>query len=199
VDPWTGDAGAPPAAAAELLGADITSRLERWAAEARVDDAARRRSRERWLQRQASEEASLAGVLCDLAERGTPVAVRTRAGRLHRGRVRAVGVDFLALAGTTAGDVVVALAAVSSVRTRPGEAPATGDRPTGAGLRLADVVAGLAAERDRAMIVPLDGDEALVGEVRSVGGDVVVVRLDAEAAATAYVPLDAVGEIVLGV
>jgi hypothetical protein len=214
VDPSRGDAGPPPAAAAEVLGHDLSARLERWAAEVRVDHAARQRTQERWLRRQAAEEASLAGVLADLAERGEPVVVRTRAGRQHRGVVRAVGADFLALAagdaaaGAAAGagagasraaDVLVALAAVASLRTGPGPAPATGDRPAaaGGGLRLADVLAGLAAERDRVVIASLDGRDAVAGEIRAVGADVAVVRLEG-GGGTAYVPLGAVAEVTVG-
>jgi hypothetical protein len=171
-------------------GSGLAGRLERWAAEARVEDAARQRISERWLRQQAEEGASLLGVLSDLAERGTAVAVRTRAGRQHRGAVLAVGEDFVAVGGT-----LVALAAISSIRTLGGSA--VGDRPVRTRLRLAEVLAQLAAERERALIVPLDGEDAVAGSVRSVGVDVVVVRLDGPEPATAYVPIAAVGEVVL--
>jgi hypothetical protein len=72
-----------------------------------------------------------------------------------------------------------------------------GDRPVRTRLRLAEVLAELAAERERALIVPLDGEDAVAGSVRSVGVDVVVVRLDGAEPATAYVPIAAVGEVVL--
>ena len=183
---------APPG----MLGGGFSERLERWAAEALVDDAARRRSRERWLRQQAEEETSLRGLLVDLAERGTPVAVHTRGGRRHRGIVRAVGADFVALA-TGAADVIVALAVVSSVRTRPGEVPPLGDRPVTTSLRLVEVLAELAAERERALVTMSDGGDTVAGEVRSVGQDVVVVRTSGQPPAIAYVPLDAVGDLVL--
>ena len=47
--------------------------LRRWAADARASDAARARSRQRWLRRQAEEESTLAGIALNLAERGTAV------------------------------------------------------------------------------------------------------------------------------
>jgi hypothetical protein len=197
---WDGDLPGR-ARAADLLGADLTARLERWAGEARVDDAARQRSRERWLRQAAEEGATLAGVLADLGERGTPVAVRTSRGRQHRGRVRTLGVDFVALTTVAVGDVLVALPAVASVRTRPGDAPATGDRgdrAAGRDLRLADVLAGLAADRERALVVSLDGGDAVAGELRAMGRDVLVVRVEGEAPSVAYLPLSAVGEVVLG-
>ena len=161
-----------------------------------MDDAARRRSRERWLRQQAEEETSLRGLLVDLAERGTPVAVNMRGGRRHCGIVRAVGADFVALA-IGAADVIVALAAVTSVRTRPGEMPPLGHRPVTTSLRLAEVLTGLAAERGRALVTMSDAGDAVAGEVRSVGQDVVVLRTSSQPPATAYVPLDAVGDIVL--
>ncbi|MGH9111729.1 MAG: hypothetical protein ACRDZN_05455 [Acidimicrobiales bacterium] len=181
---------------AAMVGGGFSERLERWAAEALVDDAARRRARERWLRQQAEEETSLRGLLVDLAERGTPVAVHMRGGRQHRGTVRAVGADFAALA-VVSGDVIVALAAVTSVRTRPGEVSPLGHRPVTTSLRLAEVLAGLAAERERALVTMSGAGDAVAGEVQSVGQDVVVVRTPSQPPATAYVPLDAVGEVLL--
>ncbi|HEY8526873.1 MAG TPA: hypothetical protein VIL48_18015 [Acidimicrobiales bacterium] len=183
---------------------DLGPELERWAAEARVDDAARQRTHERWLRQQAEEEATLVGVLCDLAERGTPVAVRTRVGRQHRGTVAAVGEDFVAVAATASGSgpgpfAYVALAAVASVRTSPGRVPPpTGDRVVRSRGRLADVLAGLAAERERILVVTAGAGDAVAGSLRAVGRDVAVVRLDGAEAGTAYVPLEAVAEVVVG-
>jgi hypothetical protein len=189
-DPWGAGLLGP--------GGDRSARLERWAAEARVDDAARQRTRERWLLQQAEEGGRLTGVLCDLAERGTAVALRTRAGRQHRGRVRAIGDDFVAVDAGSSDAVFVALAAVSSVRVMPTAATApTGDRAVRTGLRLAEVLAGLAAERERVLIVALDGEEAIAGSLRSVGLDVAVVRLDGPDPATVYVPIPSITELTL--
>jgi len=178
----------------------LTARLERWAAEARVDDAARRRSRERWLLQSAEEGGTLAGVLADLAERSSTVTVRTSAGRRHTGHIRALGADFVALTTTAGDDVLVATGAVSSVRTQAAHAP-VGDRPVRSALGLAEALAGLAAERDRALLVTRDGGDTVTGTVRTVGRDVVVVRLDGDAppVGTAYLPLATIGEVVVGV
>jgi hypothetical protein len=205
MDPRDWDADLPvPGAAPPLVGdaghaTSRTARLERWAAEARVDEAARRRSRERWLLQSAEEGGALAGVLADLAEQGTPVTVRTSAGRRHTGRLRAVGADFVALATAAGDEVLVAIDAVSSVRTARARAP-LGDRMALGALTLAEALAGLAAERDRALLVTRDGGDTVSGTLRAVGADVVVVRLDGDAppAGTAYVPLAAIGEVVLG-
>ena len=181
-----------------LLGDRMTDRLERWAQAARVDEAARRRARERWLLQAAEEGGTLHGVLTDLAERAVPVAVRTAGGRRHGGRVGAVGLDFVALDVPAGSPVIVALGAVASVRAQAGAAPPAGDRAVRCELALTEVIAGLAAEREQVMVVSLDGGEAVTGTVRALGRDVVTVRLDGPVpATTAYVPLAAIGEIVL--
>ena len=180
------------------VGGGLDARLHRWASEARVDEAARRRAREWWLRRQAEEGATLVGVLADLLEAGTAVTVHTSSGRQHGGRVRALGADFVAV-GAPTGLVLVALDAVTSLRTPPGEPPVVGDRSldgAASGPLLRDVAAGLAADRERVLLVTRDG-EAVAGVLRSVGQDVAVVRGGGEPPVTCYVALDAITELVL--
>jgi hypothetical protein len=190
------DAPVPPRLAGG--GGDLVARLERWAADARVDEAARARSRERWLRMQAEEDGTLVGVLADLQDAGAPVTVHTCAGGRHRGVVRAVGVDVLALDADDrpGGEVFVALAAVVAVRGGPGAPRVVGDRGVERTVRLLDVVVGLAAEREHVRLVATGG-EAVAGVVRSVGRDLVVVQTPGGEPAVAYVPLDAVAEIVV--
>jgi hypothetical protein len=196
VDRPSADDPGEAAVVAGLLGDGLAARIDRWAADARVDEAARLRARERWLRHQAEEEGSLAGVLADIAERGASVALHVRGGRRHRGEVAALGSDFVALrsAGT---DVIVALPAVTSVRTLPGEASTIGDRSVGTSHRIVDVLAGLAAERAAVVLVLADRDEAVAGVVLWVGQDVVGVRVAVGAAVTAYVPVGAIVEVVV--
>lgn len=188
-----------PALLAGGAGTGLAARLERWAADARVDEAARARSRERWLRRQAEEERTVAGVLADLLEAGAVVAVTVAPGAELTGVVRAVGADFVALGagGRPASEVVVALAAVTSVRTRSGTAEVLGDRPAAGTMRLVDVVAALAADRDEVRVVTRDGG-TVAGVVRSVGQDVLVVRTGGPRPATGYVPVGAIVAVVVG-
>lgn len=179
-------------------GGTFSARLERWVAEARVDEAAAQRSRERWLREVAEQEATLAGVLADLAERHTAVAVRTSAGRQHHGTIQVIGADFVALRLASGAEVLLAVRGLGAVRTAPDVEAALGDRALATALRLADVLAELAAERERVVLVTTSGDDAIAGELRSVGQDVVVLRTDAERAGTAYVPLAAIGEVAIG-
>jgi len=90
--------------------------IERWVAEVRVRDAVGARQRERWLRRQAEDEAAFAGLLLGLAERREAVVTTTVGGRHHIGRVEAVGADFTALTTVGARVTLVSLAAVAAVK-----------------------------------------------------------------------------------
>jgi hypothetical protein len=186
----------PDARARPLLGPatdGLAAALARWAAEARVDEARAARARERWLRQQAEEEATVAGVLCDLAERGVPVVIGTTAGSQHRGTVSAVAGDFLVLR-VERRDVLLALDAVAVVRPEPGVAAPVGDRPVDVGLRLTDALAYLLSERPRVLVLLRSG-ERVAGELRTIGRDVASIELDGSVRAVAYVPLGAVVEI----
>lgn len=174
--------------------------LERWAADARAREAADARVRERWLRAQAEEEASLAGVLLALAERGETVVVTTVAGRRHRGVVTGVGLDFAALQAPAGVTTLVTLAGLGDTRvveegTRVRAAPsaAASDGAGGAlGVRLADVLAQAAGQRPRVAVQA--GAASVVGDLRSVGTDVVSIRADGEAGLV-YVALASVSEV----
>ena len=193
-----GPAVPDPGASHRLLlgpGADgLAVALARWAAEARVEEAGAARARERWLRQQAEEEATIGGVLRDLAERRMPVVIETSAGRRHRVTVSAVARDFIVVRDGGRREIVLALGAVTIVRPEPGSVPPVGDRPVDADLRLADALSYLAAERPRVMMVTTSG-EAVTGVLRSLGQDVATIDLDGGARAAAYVPIAAVTEI----
>jgi hypothetical protein len=165
-------------------------------AELSADEAAAARSRAHWLGRQAAAEGTFAGVLRDLAERGRPVLVHLHNGRLHRGVLVVVGADFAVVRSAAGPEVIVTLAAVTSVRTLPGEPPTTGDRFVPTTTTFAEMVGTLGDERARVHIVGLDARQAVGGDLRAVGRDVLTVRLGGEGG-TAYVALDSVAEISL--
>ena len=112
-------------------GGDLTGDLARWLAEARVDEAAASRAREQSLRQQAGEEATLAGVLLDLAERGGAVVVDVAGGRRQRATVRAVAEDFCALR-TDQGEVLVAYAGIAAVAALETDDGGRGQPPPGA-------------------------------------------------------------------
>ena len=173
--------------------------LARWTADARVDEAARSRTRERWLRQQAVEDAHFAGVALDLAERGVGVVVRTTTGRSLHGRIVAVARDFCVVRPEGGTATFVALAAVASVRPDPAEraTEASSARPAPVDASLADVLARLVGDRPRVRMVVEGGGEAVTGDLRAVGADVATVRLDGAPGTTVYVHLRALRELTL--
>jgi len=172
--------------------------IERWVADARADEAAGERVRERWLRQQAEEAGTFAGVLVDLAESSATVAVTVTAGRRYLGRIVAVGADFVALRGENGRLVLLTLAAVAQVRPAPpgrrvaGEAREVTAAPP-PDVTLADVLAQAVDGRPR-LSVHLAGD-SLAGELRAVGADVLSVSVDGQVSRLAYARLASVSEI----
>ena len=186
-----------PPGAGVLGGPDLTARLERWVADARSADAAAARARQRWLQVQADESATFVGVLVDLAEQGAPVVIHGRGGRRHRGTIAAVASDFCALRTSGDRDVLLAFGGIGSVRPDARTASPSGDRAVRADLGLAEMLSVLAVERPRVLIVTTADAESIAGELRSVGRDVVTIRLDGAPRASAYVAIAAIAEVSL--
>jgi hypothetical protein len=182
-DGWPASASRPrrPAEVTRDHDADLAALV----AELSSDQAALTRSRAHWLSRQAAAEGTFGGILRDLAERGRPVLLSLHNGRLHRGVTTVVGADFVVVRMGPGRDVAIALAALSSVRTLPGEPATTGDRFVPATTSLAEMLSALGEERTRVLIV-----------LRAVGRDVLTVRLGGDGG-TAYVALGSVAEISL--
>ena len=162
--------------------------------DARADERAEARGHERHLVDSARAGARFAGTLLDLAERGAGVAVRTSAGRSHRGALRLVASDFCVV-HTDAGDVWLALAAITSVRPGPDahHPPATGTRAA-SDLLLVEALARAVDRRPRLALV-LDGGELVAGVLEAVGVDVVTVRLDGDSGTVSYVSASSVREV----
>jgi hypothetical protein len=112
--------------------------------------------------------------------------------------VQVVGADFVALRAGARREVLVALRAISSVRTAPAAGVTIGERLVTTDLQLGDVLRELATERARVTLFVLDATEAVTGELRSVGQDVVTVRTDGEDRGAAYLRTDAIAEVALG-
>lgn len=184
------------AAGGVLGGTDALARsLERWAADAMVDEAARQRTRQRWLRIQAEEEATLLGALVDLAERGRPVVLDVGDHRI-RGAVVGIGADFLAVRSDRGQDVLVRTGAIEVVRAEPGERAVVGDRATLVEVALAAVVGPLAAERPEVVVRTRSG-QVVRGQLRSAGTDVVRLRADGDPPSPVWVPLDAIDLLVV--
>jgi hypothetical protein len=190
--------GGDPSGAPSPLGgaARFVADLEAWVAAAAADQGVQARRRERWLRTQAEEEATILGVLADLAERDQAVVVTTRADRRHRGAVALVGRDFALVLTEQRSTVLVQVAAIVQVRTTPGGAGVVGDRALRLEVGWADALRVLAADRPRILAIP-SGGAPCGGELRSVGADVLTMRLEGDGS-RAYLPIAAVDEIVIG-
>jgi hypothetical protein len=163
--------------------------------ETRLAQAGAERSRERWLRQQAAEEARLSGLLLDAAERGTVLTVRTRAGRVHRGRVLTVGRDFCGLEATGGDELLVRFEAIVVMRPDPStRATVPQDRRVAPlDLSLAELLVQLAPDQPQVALV-LDGDrEGISGRLLAVGVDVVTVAT-APRTTLVYVTLSSVLE-----
>jgi hypothetical protein len=188
---------AEPTSAEGLIArtpSNLSARLHALIADAKAEESADARARERWLRAAADADATLAGVLLDLGERDATIAISTSEGRRIIGTVELVGADFVAVRSDNGHEVLLATAAVASVRTTPSLDPAIGDRVTTTDLRLGDLLGELAAERAPVRLVVRDGGTVVAGELRSVGQDVVTLRTDGPSGGTTYVPLSAVVE-----
>lgn len=174
---------------------DLVGDLVRWLADARVDAAAASRARGRWLRQQLEEEATLAGVLLDLAERAATVVVATAGGRRHRGYVAAVANDFCVMRNAHSTDVLLALGAITTLQPLDDPSVIAGGRPAALDMELVDALAALLVDRPRLLLVAFDGT-GVSGELRSVGRDLVVMRPDGERRST-YLPVGNVAEVTI--
>lgn len=156
-----------------LTADDPLGGLARWLAEARVDAEIDARARRRWLRRQAGEEANLAGVLLDFAERGGPVGLRTAGGSIVRGPVVALGADFVVVRQTRPGDVIIPLSKVVTVRGGPDDHAPVGDRHVVPGVVLGEVLVEMAA--DQPLVLVSAGDDECRGRLHHAGSDVFAV------------------------
>jgi hypothetical protein len=163
--------------------------LTRLVGDVRATDAARARSRERSLRQQATEDATLEGLLADLADEGAEVSVRLRSGASASGHIVGLGSDFFVLEGDAVGPaVVVSRPAVSSVRRRPGDRgpDTTGDQARAQAVSLTAYLAGLAPEHPRLAAIVSGESRPVVGELRSAGRDVLTVVVDGDPPVTVY-------------
>ena len=163
--------------------------LDRLLDESRADDASAERVRERWLRRQAEEDARFVGVLLDLAESRRPVAITMAGGRVHHGTLTLVGADCAVLRDRGGHVVHLALRAMTAVVPDPGAAsgPATGERAAASPATLLDLLLEIGSERPSVQVVTTGAPQGLTGRLLAVGTDVLTIRLEAEQGGTCYV------------
>lgn len=145
----------------------------------------RRRTQD--LRHQEQSEATLVGTLVDLAELGCEVSAKTSAGNSHRGKIKSVGTDFVALGIRCNTYVLIALQSLAAVQTQANDhrPPATGQRESTIDLSLHDVLAE-AAEEEPWVNMTLATGETICGYLCAVGADILTVRPEGEGAGTFY-------------
>ena len=166
--------------------------LRRLLDEARGDDAARDRSRQRWLRQQALSDARLDDVLQASAEQHQNVTLRLLSGGAYTGTVDQLGEDFCALT-TATGHALVRLGAIAVVLPDPSLAavPPSGGRIARAHLNFAEALDEYAEDRPTVVLGVLGQPERVRGTLVAVGADLATLELR-ERASLAYVSLGSV-------
>jgi hypothetical protein len=163
--------------------------VDRWLSEIRVVEAARSRARVGALKAHAAEDATMVGVLADLAERGAPVMLSTVHGRRHRVEVLVVGPDAAVFALGTGESLVMRVTAIASLRLVGGD-PVHGEGSITTTSRFGRILARAADPGDRLRLAV--GGETVTGAVVALSAEVALLAL--ESGALTYVSLDAVEE-----
>lgn len=153
------------------------------AAELRVELEVEARRRRRWIRRQLSDEATLAGALS--AAVGQDVAVQLLTGDRMSGRLAEVGADVVELRRRHA-STWVALDAVTALEVA---AALAASGPPGRGASMVDVLCDLVEHRSE-VVLTLVGGTSIRGELVAVGD---VATLDTgPGGRTAYVPVPSI-------
>lgn len=180
----------------EASSAQVAAELEGWSDELRFAASTAARRREHWLRRAASEDASLAGVLLDYAERKSILSIETLAGSEYVGFIDGAGSELVAVR-TSAHHVVINLEGIFTVNLVSDRH--TTDLPVGHRMsltdtHLGDVLRQVSAEGPQIVLRSWQG-QAAEGMLRAVGRDVVLLRRDT--GASSYVRLQSVSEVLL--
>jgi hypothetical protein len=188
------DARRPPADAWRPPADDPFVRLTD---EGRLADAIRERSEERELRQQASEFATFAGTMRDLAEAGRDVTVRSASGRSYQGTLLAVAIDHLVVSVGSSRTVHIAVDQVTAVQLDPSSsrAVAAGEREAAQDRTLDEVLASSLEDRPAVVVVTRGDGEVHRGQLTAVGEDVVTLRV--EGAGARYLPAAALSEVVV--
>lgn len=185
-----------------LAGGEWLDGLARWAAEERVDEAARRRAAQRRHSEAEAAETTVAGLLRRLAEGARTVLVDTVAGNRMRGCVVAVGADFCVIAAA-GGQVMAPTTAIAAVSEAPGPSE---DQPEQDLLSLCTDASGAAFNKaltalaaDRPLVQIAAGGRHWRGQLVSAGADVVsvAVKTAIDGAATSHIAIAAIDHLAI--
>lgn len=170
----------------------------RLADDGQLAEAIAARSAERELRQQASELATFAGTMRDLAEARRHVTVRCATGRSYQGELLAVAIDHLVVRAGDRTTVHVASDQISAVTVDPAVTSrwAAGERAAAQDRTLDEVLANAVETRPTVVLVTRGDGEMHRGRLLAVGEDVVSVRGDG-IGHVRYLPAHALSEIVI--
>ncbi|MEO8695147.1 MAG: hypothetical protein ABI658_16585 [Acidimicrobiales bacterium] len=181
-----GDLSAPRSA--HRRNPDPMAALVRFVGEGAVEHAARSRSRTRWQHQIATEEGTWPGLMCDLAETTAMTVIDTHIGRRLQGTIVAVGSDFVTVATTAGGHVVLAIAAISAIHLGPGARGPVGRASTENHTTLRELLAELAVEKPT-LTWHLTDRTSITGQLVGVSRGFVHLRVDGTPSSTSYLPV----------
>jgi hypothetical protein len=162
-------------------GERLLAAFSRWAAEQRIEEAARTRSRERSLRDQTAGEATWSGLLVDLGETGREMTLEVGRRRI-RGRLVGVARDFCVVEQENGRPALIPTDRIVAIWK---DTPASGSRFPHLDLSFDSAVAGLADERAPVSLF-LDTGSQVTGELIGSGLDLVTVRTDSTTRRTVH-------------
>ena len=175
-EPSAGRHGASDDASIEAVEAALVE-LGIWSAESRVRAEASSRSRERWILQQQMEDASMTGVLVELAEKQETLTIQTSSAD-HVGALVAVGPDLAVIEDRRGATTLVEVPAIVSV-----EAPASQfaeTRSPALDLTFNQALRALASDLVPVRLYLRTG--TISGRLSGAGEDVVVVQREIQGA-----------------
>jgi len=166
--------------------------FEGWRASSAIAEAARSRRRTASWSLHGSADASLSGVLLDLAERGSEVVISLVNDHSHRGVVLAVASTWAMLRTNAGARVAMRLRAIAAI-------DCTGQRSS-FGERCAPITTGFVPMLDGTVepgeqLTVWCGPQRLSGELVGLGDELMV--LNVNASTLRYVSIDAIDEVVI--
>ncbi len=164
---------------------------------ARIDAAVRSRSGVAALRQRRSEDASLTGLLANLAERAAPVTISTTSGIERRGVIRVAGHHGIILENSGGIASLMRATAIASIRTQRFH-DLHGDGSPASTMSWPTMIASLVEPDDEVSITI--ARETTRGRVRSISRSLVIVTTPEGAAVYAVVDgIDVVSPSVPGV
>ncbi len=175
---------------------------EQWLLDSAADSAIAERRRAHWLGVSATESSSFRGLLIDVAEAGIPVGLTMSHGKVLRGRVTSVGVDFV-IVNLTAGPTAIGnIADISSLQpdrnisksARLHESARTGTTDT----RMVDEMARWCQDRPTVVATLTSSPTPIVGILSAVGVDLFTIEGGEPHQSPSYNSLSALSTVVTG-